>query len=157
MTEPVPTHGRAVAELDRLRVEIRMRAGADWFFWIAALALLDSYLNHIGIVTEGAFGLGMASLARYAAEQWALGPVWMPFATGVVLPVFYVLVGLLARKRRRWAFALGLGVYAADAVLVVAEAALVAGGVHFVLLGLLAMGFVAARQLGPNGHAEART
>lgn len=152
-----PRHASSDARLalDRLRVEARMRAGADWFFWIAALALLEAYLNRSDIVTQGAFGLGMTGLVERAAEPWTASGQAMPFLAELVLPVFYVLLGVLARRGRRWAFATGLGVYAVDAALVLAAAELVGLALHLVVLGLLGMGFVAAQQLEQFGRADA--
>jgi hypothetical protein len=145
----------AVLALDRLRVEARMRAGADWFFWIAALALLEAYLNRSGIVTQGAFGLGMTGLVERATGPWTAPGGAMPFLAELVLPVFYVLLGVLARRGRRWAFAAGMGAYAVDAALVLAAAQMVGLALHLVVLGLLGAGFVAARQLEQFGRADA--
>lgn len=152
---PRHTSSDAVLALDRLRVEARMRAGADWFFWIAALALLEAYLGRSGVVTEGAFGLGMTGLVERTAAPWTAAAQPMPLLAELVLPLFYVLLGLLARRGRRWAFAAGIGVYAVDAALVLLAAALVGLALHLVVLGLLAMGFVAARQLDQLGRAGA--
>lgn len=145
----------AVLALDRLRVEARMRAGADWFFWIAALALLEAYLQRSSIVTQGAFGLGMTGLVERASEPWTASGQAMPLLAELVLPIFYVLLGVLARRGRRWAFAAGLGAYVVDAALVLAAAALVGLALHLVVLGLLGMGYVAARQLEQFGRADA--
>jgi hypothetical protein len=145
----------AVLALDRLRVEARMRAGADWFFWIAALALLEAYLDRSGIVTEGAFGLGMTWLVERATEPWTAAGQAMPFLAELVLPVLYVLLGVLARRGRRWVFATGLIIYAVDAALVLAAGELIGLALHLVVLGLLGMGFLAARQLEQSGRAGA--
>ena len=47
---------------ERLRLEARLRSGADWFFWIAGLSVVNSVLGFLDVSLNFVAGLGMTQL-----------------------------------------------------------------------------------------------
>lgn len=109
-----------------LQIEIddqarRSQSGANWFFWIAGLSLVNSvvvlmngrwsFLAGLGI-TQFIDGLAIALSPKLGNVATILALVMDLAAAGVI-----VLFGLMARQRHTWAFILGLSLYAVDGLL----------------------------------------
>jgi hypothetical protein len=101
----------------------RSQSGANWFFWIAALSLVNSVI----VVMEGNWsflaGLGVTQFIDGLAQGLSirLGAAATVFALILDVAAAGVLVmfGLLARQRYSWAFVLGMILYALDGLLFV--------------------------------------
>jgi len=91
--------------------EQQTRQGGDWFFWIAGLSLANAVLlllhTHFGFF----FSLGVSS---YAARAGGGLPTYL--VVTVVASAIIALCGLFARRGARWAFLIGMGLYALDAL-----------------------------------------
>jgi hypothetical protein len=90
-------------------------SAARWFWWIAALSLINTALFYAGSSTNFVIGLAMTTFASMAlADHVAL-------ALGVVAVTlgFYFLMGWQAQRQKAWAFYLGLVFYALDALIYV--------------------------------------
>ena len=109
-----------------LQIEIdeqarRSQSGANWFFWIAGLSLINSvvvlmngrwsFLAGLGI-TQFIDGLSVALSLRLGGIATVIA-LLLDLTTAGVL----VLFGVMARQRHTWAFAFGLFLYAADGIL----------------------------------------
>jgi hypothetical protein len=109
-----------------LQIEIdeqarRSQLGANWFFWIAGLSLVNSvvvlmngrwsFLAGLGI-TQFIDGLAVALSPKLGNAATVLALLLDLVTVGVI-----VLFGLMARQRHTWAFVLGLILYAADGLL----------------------------------------
>ena len=93
-------------------------SGANWFFWIVGLSIINTLISLTG--TDWGFSLGVAAtqVADYLAYDGksALGRV---FALGfdVLVFGFYALCGVQAMRGATWAFVLGLIFFALDTLL----------------------------------------
>jgi hypothetical protein len=76
--------------------------GANWFFWIAGLSAFYSILALSGFNKYPIFGMGVTMLA---------GPTAGFIAAGVV-----GLLGYFARQGQKWAFLIGMALYAMDGI-----------------------------------------
>lgn len=109
-----------------LQIEIdeqsrRSQSGANWFFWIAGLSLINSvvvlmngrwsFLAGLGI-TQFIDGLSVALSPRLGGIATVIALLLDLTTAGVI-----VLFGVMARQRHTWAFAFGLFLYAADGIL----------------------------------------
>ncbi len=90
-------------------------SAARWFWWIAGLSLVNTVLFHAGSDTNFAIGLGLTTLTNVLFAQ----QIAVSIAIAAVTIGFYFFVGLMAQRERLWAFYLGLGVYALDALIYV--------------------------------------
>ncbi len=112
---------------DRRRGDLRddSRSDANYFFWAAGLAAVGSGLLPVRlniIVSIGAFDL----LSLYGKS---LGPVAVD-ATVAIWLIAVVALGFAARSGRRWAFLVGIVLYGADMIALIAMFSLWAFGVH---------------------------
>ncbi len=101
----------------RMRLEQQFRGGANWFYWIAGLSLINSVAQLAGSNWRFIVGLGITQIVDYIASRaGTIGTV-----AALVIDVFaagvFVLFGLFARKRQRWAFLVGMVLYGLDGLL----------------------------------------
>ena len=123
----------------------RARTGAKWFYWIAALSVIN-YLVLGGKVHFGV-GLGLTSLVHGLAKR--------PGSTGHVLDIvinacaagLFITFGYFATKARKWAFLLGMALYLADGLLLVALRDILGVGFHTYALYAISRGLAAAKQV----------
>ena len=116
---PVPQMADPQAALveARMRLEHQFRGGANWFYWIAGLSLINSIAQLSGSGWRFIVGLGITQIVDYIAHQaGTIGTV-----AALVIDVFaasvFVLFGLFARKGQRWAFLVGMVLYGLDGLL----------------------------------------
>jgi hypothetical protein len=101
------------------------RSDANYFFWAAGLAAVGSGLLPVRlniIVSIGAFDL----LSLYGKS---LGPVAVDTTVAIWL-IAVVALGFAARSGRPWAFLVGIVLYGADMIALIAMFSLWAFGVH---------------------------
>jgi hypothetical protein len=101
------------------------RSDANYFFWAAGLAAVGSGLFPVRLnilVSIGAFDL----LSLYGKS---LVPVAVD-ATVAIWLIAVVALGFAARSGRRWAFLIGIVLYGADMIALIAMFSLWAFGVH---------------------------
>ncbi|MBV9958124.1 MAG: hypothetical protein JO360_06865 [Acidobacteria bacterium] len=102
-------------------LENRIRSGANWFFWIAALSIINSVILLFSGKWSFLAGLGITQvidgLAYNISEQ--LGSAVTVFAMGLNLLVAgaFVVFGLQAKKKQNWAFITGMVIYGLDATI----------------------------------------
>jgi len=102
---------------ESLKIENQAKSGANWFFWIGGLSLVNSVLLISGANINFPIGLGMTQLIdgftlNASFEAQTIGRMM----NAVVAGMFFYL-GYMARKNHLWAFITGLVLYAADALL----------------------------------------
>jgi hypothetical protein len=141
--------------MEQTKIEKQMKNGANWFFWIAGLSLI----NTIVFLFDGSIyfvvGLGITQvvdgLMYYAAEDF--GPELAPFvqivglAINLVIMGIFLFFGLRARKGKRWAFITGLILYGLDVLLLIWAGDLFSILFHAVALFGLVQGLRAAGKL----------
>lgn len=100
------------------QLEQQQLTGAGWFFWIAALSLLNSALNLIGGGWGFAVGLGltqfMDSIALGLSEELGGAVKLTVFGFDLIVASAVVAFGVLARRRHLWAYWVGMFLYALD-------------------------------------------
>ena len=85
--------------------------GGDWFFWVAGLSVVNAVLLPAHAPFGFFFSLGAAGFAARAG-----GGLPTYLAVVVVASAVIGLCGLFARRGARWAFLVGMGLYALDAL-----------------------------------------
>ena len=106
---------------ERRKLESQVKSGANWFYWIAALSLVNSIL----FLTEANWtflvGLGITQItdALATAYQVEMGD-WVKYAAfvlDVIIAGIFAGFGVLASRRHAWAFIVGGVLYALDGLI----------------------------------------
>lgn len=129
-------------------------AGANWFFWIAALSLVNTAMAHGG--GDRHFIVGLAITAVVDAIAQAVGKehpdsatLAMGIAVGfsVCVAAVVVLFGWLSRRRLIWVFAIGMALYLCDGLLYLIFGDFFSAAFHGYALYCMYRGFAAFRQM----------
>jgi hypothetical protein len=135
-----------VAEYQKQRTN-----GARWFFWVAALSLINSVV----ILANGNWGflagLGITQIisgfALGMSEDLGVGVTVVAFALNLIVLLICVGFGIFAQKGHTWAFVVGMVLYAADGLIFLWVQDWLSLGFHaFVLYGMY-RGLAANRRL----------
>jgi len=140
------------AELAQLHA--RGTSGAGWFFWIAALSLINSIISLSGGDRHFVVGLGVTFVAdivaRVVAEQnpeVAATAKGIAFGFSVLVAGVLCLFGWLSRRPILPVFIIGMVLYLLDGLIYVRFEDWMSVGFHvFVLIGMWS-GFQAYRQM----------
>ena len=126
-----------------------MRGGASWFFFIAALTLVNAVLFFVNANTRFVIGTGITDLANAVGADVITGVAGTVLAMifDAVVIAGFVGLGLLARRGTSWAFLVGGVVYALDALLLAYYARWLSVVFHALALFYLYRGFQASQQL----------
>lgn len=140
----------AMAALER-----RMKSGASWFYWIAAMTVINSILIRTSTDRTFIIGLGATIFVdvfslNFAVERPDLATIFM--VVGIFLDIFavslFVLFGYLSGKGRIWSFIIGITLYSLDSLIFLVVGDFFALLFHGLALFYLFSGLRAARELG---------
>jgi hypothetical protein len=126
-----------------------MRQGATWFFFIAALTLVNAVLFFMSSDRRFVIGTGITDVANVIGANditGVTGTIVAGIFDAVVIAGFAGL-GLLARRGISWAFLVGMVVYALDGLLLAWLTDWLSVVFHALALFYLFRGFQASRQL----------
>ena len=135
------------AAVAKMVIAARARAGAKWFYWIAGLSMINSLAVMSGTNFHFVVGLGITSVVDVMARQaGSMGSVLDIVINGFVSGAF-VLFGYFAVKAQKWAFLVGMGLYALDGLLLLAAKDYLGVGFHAYALFAIYRGLQAAEQV----------
>jgi hypothetical protein len=130
-----------------LELERGIKNGANWFYWIAGLTLVNTLLIVSG--SETSFVLGL--MFTLVVDALAKGIGGLGVGIGVVIDAFaigfFILLGIFANKHHKWAFIVGMIVYAIDGVLALIGQSWLGVGIHVFALWSILIGFKKIQQL----------
>jgi hypothetical protein len=105
--------------VERQQLEARMKSGANWFFWIAALSLVTSLISLAGGNWAFLVSLGVTQLvdaiANVGAERIGWGVKAFALVFDLIAAGLFAVLGIFAGKRQTWAFIVGMVLYLLDA------------------------------------------
>ncbi len=128
--------------------------GANWFYWIAALSLVNTAMAHGGADRQFIIGLSVTAIVDAIAQ--AIGkenPEAATLAMGIAIgfsvcvAIVVILFGWLARKRILWVFGIGMGLYLLDGLAYLALGDVLSAAFHGYALFSMYRGFGAYRQM----------
>jgi hypothetical protein len=157
----------AALEAKILSLQEQGRRGANWFYWVAGLSLVNSLLVHLGGNIRFVVGLGVSSAADSIAaigakDHPAQAAIFRAIAIGfaVLASAIVVLFGWLANRRYIAFFAIGMVLYLLDGLLLLLFRQWLSVGFHAFVLFCMFGGLMAYRQLNQIeetlGHRAAR-
>jgi hypothetical protein len=146
---PEPTVVRSTPpDTGREALEAQRRSGGQWFFWIAALSLVNAIVAFTGQEWRFIIGLGITELVNEIAQQSGGAGVKAGLVGLLVIGIFVVL-GHRAVHGACWAFVIGLILYGLDGAIFLLVQDWVGVGFHAFAIAMILRGYLAARQLTP--------
>jgi len=148
VTSPIAPTG--TAGVSDLAIESQMKSGASWFYWIAALSLINSIAAFSGGSWRFILGLGITQLLdAFGSEFGGKGRIVVLVLDLIVAGVF-ILFGVFGYKRQTWAFVTGMVLFAFDGGIFLVGQDWLGVAFHVFVLYCLFRGFKACRAL--NAH-----
>ena len=134
------------------QLELRVKRGANWFYWVVGLSVVNSLAFVAGAKIQFLGGLGVTELADAVIDvtvrQGAPGGLRaVSVVFDLVAVVGFALAGYFANKLSRTAFLIGIVVYAIDTVIVLLLGDWFMTAFHVFALYQLIRGFLACREL----------
>ena len=105
----------------KIKFENQLKAGANWFYWIAGLSIVNAVLLFTGSDWGFVIGLGITQIiggiGAVAAEDLGHIATIFAFVFTLIATGIFVLFGVFANKRYIWAFIVGMVIYALDGLI----------------------------------------
>ncbi|MFZ5988352.1 MAG: hypothetical protein ACOYWZ_14665 [Bacillota bacterium] len=136
----------------KLRLEKEYKGGAGWFYWLAGLSLVNSIVALFGGNLNFAIGLGITQIV----DGMALGLyetygnfIIKALALGVDFCVsgIFILFGVFANKRHKWAFVTGMILYSLDSLIFLLTKSYLGLAFHAFALYFIYKGFKASKEI----------
>ena len=91
-----------------------VKRGANWFYWIAGLSVVNTIVAISGGNFHFVLGLGITEVTdAFRSPQARM----VGYFIDVLVLGFFLMCGYMAGKLQKWAFVMGMGFYALDAAL----------------------------------------
>jgi hypothetical protein len=122
-----------------------MRMGANWFFWIAILAVANSLLIYFFNFANHLVGLGMSLYidGKFVGDETQRSAALI---INIALAGMFAFFGYFARKGNDFAFILGMFIYFFDAIVLLGYGEFFAVAFHLFCLFFLFKGLLASRR-----------
>ena len=154
--EEVPKEPRAlvIGNATRAHLESAGQFGAKWFYWIAGVTLVNTAIIHCNGGFRFAFGLYVTAIVDVVAKEVGKKDprnatlamvIAIAFSLITVLVVFGF--GWFSQKRILWVFAIGIGLYLIDVLLLLMTGDLRSAACHGFAIAFMVRGFNAFRRL----------
>lgn len=132
----------------RYKIESQIRSASSWFFAIAALSLVNSVVTVFGGNWHFIIGLGITTffdaLALHLGNSVANIAV---FVVNIFILCIPLLFGIFARKGHKWAFIVGMVLYALDGLILLLFKDWLGVGFHLYALFMIYRGVTAIGML----------
>ncbi len=101
----------------KLRAEQLVKNGAGWFLAVAGLSIVNSVLTMSGTHFSFIFGLGITQIVDAIGRQSGTTASTLGLIVNLFIAGVFVLFWNFARKGEKWAFLVGMALYAIDALI----------------------------------------
>jgi len=128
-------------------LERRVRMGARWFFWIAALSLINTFMNMSNQKIVFVIGLGFTQMVDGFANRMDSGGATIGLVLNIIIAGVFALFGFFAWKRQSWSFIVGMVLYVLDASLFLISSLWLGLAFHAYVLFWMFLGLKANLQL----------
>ena len=136
-----------------------VKRGANWWYWIAALSLVDTLSNLVKHPISFAIGTNLTEWIDYFANQPGVTTTAKVGGTVASLVILGVIAfwGYICGRGVRWAFVVGMALYGLDGLLSLPERDWVGLGFHAYAIYRIGIGFSAALKLHQINQAAKAT
>jgi hypothetical protein len=125
----------------------QMKSGASWFYWIAALSLVNSISAFSGSTWRFIIGLGITQIIDEFGSNLGGAGKGVTLVLDLLAAGVLVLFGIFANKGHSWAFIVGMILFALDGIIFLLVQDWLGVGFHAFVLFCLVRGFLACREL----------
>ena len=125
----------------------RTRSGANWFFLIAGLSLVNTALEKSGANRHFLVGLGITQVVDIITDKLGTTGLVVGVIVNLFVAAFFILLGVMGRKKQKWPFLLGMVLYGLDGLLFLLGQDFFSLGFHGLALYFLYKGLAARNQL----------
>jgi hypothetical protein len=144
---------QSTVEIEKRRAAVKN--GANWFYWIAGLSLVNSVINVTGGEWQFIIGLGATQIVdaiageitRQMAGDGALVINALAFGINLVIAFIAVVFGIFANRGKPWAFLVGIVLYLLDGLIFLAFQDWFGVGFHAFAAFCIYGGYSALRKL----------
>ena len=138
-------------EAQREELAQRYKSGANWFYWIAGLTIVTSFLSFTGADWRFLISLGTTqvidALADAMSAELGGAPKIIALVLDLILTGVFVVFGVLANKKLLWAYILGMAVFVIDGLVSLLVQDWIGVIAHVVVVVFMVPGFLAGREL----------
>lgn len=124
-----------------------IRTGARWFYWIAVLSLINTFMSMTQQGLVFVVGLGVTQMVDGFASRLDSNGTTIGLALNVIIAGVFAMFGFFAWKRQSWAFIVGMILYVMDASLFLMTSRWLGLAFHGYVLFWIFMGLKANLQL----------
>jgi hypothetical protein len=161
----VPTDVSQLAIIQKkIILDNKILNGANWFFWIAGLSILNSVIYLFGSSFTFIIGLGatqitdglMMAISRRLITGGGVVR-YIGLVIDLVIAGVFIALGVLGRKRLRWALITGLVLYIIDGIILLLFQDFLGAAFHaWVVISILASigAYKKLKALEANGNTE---
>jgi hypothetical protein len=143
-------------------LERKIKSCGSWFYWIAALTLINTIVALCG--SNWGFVLGLtitqlidAVVVTVVPQEFSLVAKLAACAVDLVGVGLFVFLGVMACRKQTWPFAVGVTLYGLDTLLTLFSFSIVSIGIHGWALFSLFMGMRAAQEWKKLGQNQSLT
>jgi hypothetical protein len=150
-----PIQGNQQAPSPQLVATQQFKSGANWFYWIAGLSVVNSVIAVTGGNWYFIIGLGLNHLVNGIISAATPGgfsnastsAIAVGFVFNMLIAGLFALFGFLAHKRAKWAFITGMILYTFDGLLFLIVSDFLSIGFHVFALYGMYRGFTGLQKL----------
>jgi hypothetical protein len=146
-----PTSEQAYVVQETGALQSQLQSGANWFYWIAGLSLINSLAALFGSNWRFIAGLGITQIIDMIASEGfdnaGTTARVVAFIFDLLVACVFVVFGIFAGKKMTWAFAVGMFIYGLDAMLFLLGMDILALAFHAYAFYCLFRGLRACQQL----------
>ena len=124
--------------------------GADWFFWLAILSVINSLILYYYNTPNSPVALGITQWVDGTTSGFNSSMTTSALVINILIAGAFAMFGLLARKGSDIAFVVGIFLYLIDAFLMIGVKDFFGFGVHLIVLFFLVKGLFASRHIREN-------
>jgi hypothetical protein len=125
----------------------QLSSGAGWFYFIAGLSLVNTVIAISGSEWGFIIGLAITQIIDTMGRELGTVGIIISLVFDITVAAGFIVFGVFANKKYKWAFITGMIVYALDTLLILAAQIWLALAFHIVALYYIFNGYRACREL----------
>ena len=119
----------------RLQIEDKIKSGANWFFLIGILSVINSlYVLFTKAETGFIIASGITRVIRNIVLQTGSDTIATALVLEILVALLFILIGFLARNKHKWAFMAGVSIYILDALILLRALDIFSIAFHIIIL-----------------------